>query len=44
MMPASFAVFGGCLQFYMRGTESFPKAALDGVTHSLRFIGPTEFY
>ena len=24
--------------------QSCPKAALDGATHSLHFIGPTEFY
>ena len=40
MRSTSFAVFGGRLQT----VQSFPKAALDGATHSLRFIGPTAFY
>ena len=40
MRSTSFAVYGGRFQIM----QSFPKAALDGATHSLRFIGPTAFY
>ena len=40
MLPTSFAVFGGRLQT----VQSFPKAAVDGATHCLHFIGPTAFY
>ena len=39
MRPTSFAVFCGCLQT----VQSFPKAALDGATHTLNFIGHTYF-
>ena len=37
MRPTSFAVFG----VHLQTVQSFPKAALDGATHSLRLIGPT---